>query len=150
MEIRYCGQPSSTRAAIDFFHNYDSAENVKMEANKLEFIPRSSLSHSSVHSAVGKCLYMEMARNISVFNNAFFDCRKNGMWIFLDNDYFYIENNAVIGVYDRDDIDQSDCIYYHYSYYLLLVSETTAGIEIRDPQPHKILSMKNNVKGGLR
>ena len=35
--------------------------------------------------------------------------------------------------------------------YLLLVCETTAGIEIRDPEPHKMLSMKNNViQGGSR
>ena len=34
---------------------------------------------------------------------------------------------------------------------LLLESEMTAGIEIRDPQPHKILSLKSNVVvGGLR
>ena len=31
VEIRYCGQPSSTRAALDFMHNYDSAENIKNE-----------------------------------------------------------------------------------------------------------------------
>ena len=53
-------------------------------------------------------MYIEMARNISVYNNAFFECRKNGMWIFLDNDMIFIENNVVIGVYDRDDIDASD------------------------------------------
>ena len=54
---------------------------------------------------------MEMARNISVFNNALFECRKNGMWIFLDNNYILVENNAVIGVYDRDDIDASDSFF---------------------------------------
>ena len=112
--MRYCGQPSSTRAAVDFMHNYDSAENVKSEENKLSYVPKSIFHHSSIHSAVGKCMYIEMARNISVYNNALFDCRKNGMWIFLDNDMIFIENNVVIGIYDRDDIDGDDSLLFNF------------------------------------
>ena len=79
-------------------------------------MPKSSFHHGSIHSSVGKCVYMEMARNISVFNNALFECRKNGMWIFLDNNYILVENNAVIGVYDRDDIDASDSFFFFKSF----------------------------------
>lgn len=76
---------------------------------------------------------MEMSRNISLFNNALFECRKNGMWIYLDNDLIFIENNVVIGIYDRDDIDTSDSSNYFLIYNYVIASETTTGIEIRDP-----------------
>ena len=33
------------------------------------------------------------------------------MLIFLDNDLITIENNAIIGIYDRDDIDSSDSFF---------------------------------------
>ena len=57
---------------------------------------------------------MEMARNISMYDNALFSCRKNGMWIYLDNDMIFIEDNVVIGIYDRDDIDGTDSFNYLY------------------------------------
>lgn len=108
VEIRYCGQPSSTRAALDFFHNYDSVGNIKVKERQLGHVPKSIFHHGSIHSSVGKCMYMEMARNISIYNNAIFHCRKNGMWIYQDNDMIFLENNGIIGIYDRDDIDPNN------------------------------------------
>ena len=81
---------------------------MKREENKLSYVPKSIFHHGSVHSSVGKCMYMEMARNISVYNNAIFHCRKYGIWVYLQTDMIFIENNVIIGIYDRDDIDQSD------------------------------------------
>ena len=58
-------------------------------------------------------MHMEMTRNISIYNNAFYECRKNGLRIYLDNNIFFIENNVIMGVYERDDIDPSEsCLDY--------------------------------------
>ena len=42
-----------------------------------------------------------------------YECRKNGIRMYLDNNYIFIENNVIIGVYERDDIDASEsCLDY--------------------------------------
>ena len=41
------------------------------------------------------------------------------MLIFLDNDLITIENNAIIGIYDRDDIDNSDSFF---KYFINIIS----------------------------
>lgn len=85
---------------------------------------------------------MEKGRNISIYNNILYECRKNGMLIFDDSDLFFVENNVVIGVYERDDIDKSEsCL----DFPDRGCSETTAGIEIHFPMPNRIHSLKNNV-----
>ena len=81
VEIRDGGQKDTFKAALDIQKISKGADSI--------------ISHSSIHSGLGWCMFAEFANNIKVTDNVIYDCEKYNIRFDTVNNWL-VERNFLV------------------------------------------------------